>query len=197
MRFHNPLDDVLGNRIRVRVLRVLTRAGSRGLTGRELASMCGSSPSQTTASLQKLEESGLVVREIAGRAHVWRLAERHALAAPLNALFRDEAESLGSLKADIESVIGKLPVVRAILFGSVARSDERPTSDVDLLLTVRSPADKEKVEESLSAASLAFAIKFGNPLSTLVLEESHLRSPSNPSFLSNIRREGIDLQTGA
>lgn len=196
MRFHNPLDDILGNRIRVSLLRVLARAGSRGFTGRDLARMCGSSPSQATASLQVLEESGLIVRDIAGRSHVWRLAERHALAPVLKTLFRIEATSMSALQSDIESVIRKLPVQRAILFGSVARGDEHPTSDVDILLTVRSTADKEQVEETLSAASLHFAIRFGNPLSTLVMEERHFDSPPNPSLLANIRRDGVELETG-
>jgi predicted nucleotidyltransferase len=196
MRFHDPLDDVLGNRIQVRLLRILARTESRGFTGRDLARMCGSSASQATASLRKLEDSGLIVRDIAGRSHVWRIAERHTLVPALRSLFHEEGRSTTALKSDIEELIRKLPVKRAVLFGSVARGDEGPTSDVDLMLTVRSPADKEQVEETLSAASLRFAIKFGNPLSALVLEESRLRSPPNPALLTNIRHDGVELETG-
>jgi predicted nucleotidyltransferase len=196
MRFHDPLDDVLGNRIQVRLLRILARTESRGFTGRDLARMCGSSASQATASLRKLEDSGLIVRDIAGRSHVWRIAERHTLVPALRSLFHEEGRSTTALKSDIEELIRKLPVKRAVLFGSVARGDEGPTSDVDLMLTVRSPADKEQVEETLSAASLRFAIKFGNPLSALVLEERHLRSPPNPALLTNIRHDGVELETG-
>jgi predicted nucleotidyltransferase len=196
MRFHDPLDDILGSRIQVRVLRVLARTESRGLTGRDLARMCASSASQTTSALRKLEEAGLVTRDIAGRSYVWRLAERHSLIPVLKSLFRDEAGSMGALKSEIRNLIRELPIRRAVLFGSVARGDEGPTSDVDLLLTVRSHSDKQRVEETVSAASLRFATRFGNPLSALVLEESHLRSPTNPTLLSNIRREGVELESG-
>jgi predicted nucleotidyltransferase len=196
MRFHDPLDDVLGSRIQVRVLRVLVRTESRGLTGRDLARMCASSVSQTATALRKLEETGLVTRDIAGRSYVWRLAERHTLVSVLKSLFRDEAGSMGALKSEIRNLIRGLPVRRAVLFGSVARGDEGPTSDVDLMLTVRSRADKQRVEETVSAASIRFAIRFGNPLSALVLEESHIRCPSNPTLLSNIRREGMELESG-
>ncbi|MGC2288769.1 MAG: nucleotidyltransferase domain-containing protein [Thermoplasmata archaeon] len=197
MRFHNEFDDILGNRIRLRLLRILARTGGQGLTGRELARMCGASSSQTIASLQRLEDSGLILRDIAGRAHIWRFADGHALGPVLTSLFRAEAESLTTLKKDIESVIRNLPVHRAVLFGSVARGDERPTSDVDLLVVVRSRADKGRVEEALGAASIDFATKFGNPLSSLVIEERQLRSPPNPSLLTNIRHDGVELETSA
>ena len=197
MRFHNQLDDLLGHRVRLRILRILSRSGDRGLTGRELARMCNASSSQTTASLQELENSGLILREVVGRAHVWRMAEGHALAPVVKALFRAEAESLTALKTDIEAVIRILPVHRALLFGSVARGDERATSDVDLLVVVQSRADKDQVREALSVASIDFANKFGNPLSSLVVDEKQMRSPTNPSLLANIDRDGIELKVGA
>lgn len=121
MRFHDQLDDLLGSRLRVRLLRVLARGASSGLTGRELARLCGSSPSQAAASLRELEESGLLVREIAGRSHVWRMVEGHALAPVVTSLFRAEAESFSALRSDLEGLIRGLPVRRAVLFGSVAR----------------------------------------------------------------------------
>lgn len=158
--------------------------------------MCDASSSQTTASLRELENSGLILREIVGRAHVWRMGKGHALAPVITTLFRAEAQSLTTLTTDIEAVIRTLPVHRAVLFGSVARGEERATSDVDLLVVVRTRADKDQVRDALSVASIAFASKFGNPLSSLVVDEKQMRSPSNPSLLTNIHRDGIELQVG-
>jgi predicted nucleotidyltransferase/DNA-binding HxlR family transcriptional regulator len=197
MRFHNQLDDLFGNQFRLRLLRILVRTEARGLTGRELARIVDASPSQINVALQELEETGLIRRDVVGRAHTWRMAEGHTLVPALVTLFRQEAESLVALKGDIQNLVKKLPVRRAILFGSVARGDERPASDVDLLAIVRSRADKEVVEEALSKASIHFAIKFGNPLSTLVLEERQLSTSANPAFLANVLRDGVELETGA
>lgn len=197
MRFHDPLDDLFGNRGQLRLLRILSRAGDRGLTGRELARLCGASSSQTIAALRELEESGLVVREIVGRAHLWRITEEHVLTPVVRALFRAEAEAFTALRTDLERVLRKLPVRRAVLFGSVARGDERRTSDVDVLVEVKSHSAKEQVEEALSALSIDFTKKFGNPLSTLVLDESHLRGPPNPSLMVSLRREGVELETNS
>jgi hypothetical protein len=102
--------------------------------------MCDASASQTTSALRALESAGLVVREITGRAHIWRMAEGHILAPVLAALFRAESESLTAPKHDLETIIRKPPIARATLFGSVARGGERATSDIDLLALVRSRA---------------------------------------------------------
>ena len=119
------------------------------------------------------------------------------MAPVLTTLFSAEAESLATLKTDLQTAVRALPVKRATLFGSVARGDEQATSDLDLLVVVRSAIDKERVEDALSGASLDFAVKFGNPLSALVMEERQLRAPANPSLLKNIDREGIELVVGA
>jgi predicted nucleotidyltransferase len=194
MRFHNELDDLLGSPIRVRAMRILTRFPERGFTGRELARLCGSSPSQTNAALQCLRDSGVIFREIAGRSHVWRLAPEHVLRNVLIHAFEGEADSLGTLKAEIERLIQPLPITRAVLFGSVARGENRPASDVDLFVQVESNAEKESVESALSAASARFALRFGNPLSSLVLDRTQLRNSTNTEMLQRIFSEGIELE---
>lgn len=193
MRFRGALDDLLGSTVRVRVLRVLTRFPTRGLTGRELARICGRSPSQTNAALETLRDSGVVFREVAGRSHVWRLAPEHVLHGLLVDLFRGEAESLRTIRSEIESLLRTLPIERAALFGSVARGDDRPTSDVDLLVQVGSKADKETVESALSGATARFALRFGNPLSCIVLDRSQVHDARNAELLEQVAREGVEL----
>jgi predicted nucleotidyltransferase len=193
MRFRNELDDLLGSPIRIRVLRVLTRFPSRGFTGRELAKLCESSPSQTNTALESLRDSGVVFREIAGRSHVWRLAPEHVLRDVLVRMFHGEANSLELLKAEIGALLRPLPVTRAFLFGSVARGDERPTSDIDLLVLVESKVAKEKVESTISRASSQFSLKFGNPLSPLVLGRSQTRNPASRQLIDTAIDEGVEI----
>ena len=193
MRFRNELDDLLGNQIRVRLLRELTRFPEKGFTGRELARLCDSSPSQVNTALESLRDSGVVFREIAGRSHIWRLAPEHLLRDVLIRVFRGEAASFALLKSDIENLLRPLPVKRAFLFGSVVRGDDRPTSDVDLLVQVGSKAAKETVEIALSKASPRFALRFGNPLSAIVLDTRHSNSPSSPDFIERVIRDGIEM----
>jgi len=191
MRFHDALDDLLGNRLRVRALRVLTRSPSQRFTGRELARECHASPSQTISALQTLEESGIVLREVAGPSHVWRLSSEHVLADRLIHLFDQEAKLLEILKSEVRDAINKLEIQRAWLFGSVPRRQERPASDIDLLVQVKSPADKAKVEEDLGFLSSRFALKFGNPLSSVVLTKGQILHAQSPGPIESAQEEGI------
>jgi len=193
MRFRNEFDELLGNPIRIRVLRVLTRYPTLGFTGRELARSSKSSPSQTIAALECLLDSGVIYREVAGRSHVWRLAPEHVLHDLLVSMFQGEEDPLQLLKRDIEDMLQPLPVKRAFLFGSVARGDERPTSDVDLLVLVGSKAAKEAVEDGLSRVSHRIFQRFGNPLSPLVLDTSQSRYPPNPELVKTAQTEGVEI----
>ena len=193
MKFRNELDDLLGNPIQVRVLRVLTRFPNRGFTGRELAKLCGSSPSQTIRALESLRSSGVAFREIAGRSHVWRLAPEHVMRDVLVRMFQGEANAVQLLKGDIEALLQPLPVKRAFLFGSVARGDERSTSDIDLLVLVESKSAKETVETAFSRASPRFSLRFGNPLSPLVLDPSQTRHPAGLQLINTAMAEGVEI----
>lgn len=194
MRFHDGLNDLLGNPIRVRALRVLTRFPEKGFTGRELARICDASPSQTNAALESLRDSGVIFREVIGRSHVWQLAREHVLHEILVGVFRAEADVSRRLKLEVEKLIRALPIQRAFLFGSVVRGDGRPTSDVDLFVEVKSGTEKETVERALSAASAHFALRFGNPLSALVLDHSQMRHPANPGLINQVLNEGVELR---
>jgi predicted nucleotidyltransferase len=195
MRFHEGLDDLLGNPVRLRILRALTRFPGQGFTGRELARQSSASPSQAISALKALQTTGIVYREIAGPSHIWRLAEEHILTPLLRDLFRGEAGSLASLRGDLAELLKGFPIQRAVLFGSIARGEERPTSDVDLFVQVASRFDKTAVEDGLSAASSRFALRFGNPLSLLVLEEERVRVPPKPVLVKKVLEEGIEVRT--
>jgi predicted nucleotidyltransferase len=194
MRFHRPLDDLLGNPVRLRVLRVLSRSPGLGFTGRELAHLCGSSPTQTIASLHRLEDSGVVRREVAGSAHLWRLTTEHLLADRLVKLFAEEAGLLEELRCELKVAIRDLPVSEASIFGSVARGDEGPRSDIDLFLRVRSARQKDRVADEIAERTTSLALRYGNPVSTIVLNDRQVNKPTNPRLVENIRKDGIPLE---
>jgi len=193
MRFHNALDEVLGNGIRVRVLRNLLSSRSQGLTGRELSRRSKASASRTIEALAILERTGLVHRETAGPSHVWRLAREHVLIGPLDRLFQSESEIPDQLHEDLRLAIRGLPVRQARLFGSVARGDEEASSDIDLFVEVSAPNQIGNVRESLAALSATFARRFGNSLSSLVLTREQVRRPTNPRLLKAIQKEGLPV----
>jgi predicted nucleotidyltransferase/biotin operon repressor len=194
MRFHRPLTQVLGSPIRVDLLRELARGNGLPLSGRELARRVSASPSQVNRHLQGLKSQGLVISRTLGRVHSWSLAPEHALTSSLRKLFDDEPAPFAQMRERLEATIRSLPVERAILFGSIARGDEQPESDIDVFVETRGETEKEVVADALSRASLDFAIRFGNPLSSLVLTRAQVRSRTNPELLASIDREGLPLE---
>jgi predicted nucleotidyltransferase len=194
MRFRRPFTELLGSPIRVDLLRVLSRAQGESLSGREVARRVSASPSQVNEHLRALAAQGLVRSQTLGRVHAWSLSEEHALTNSLHSLFEVEPAVFDQLRSKLEATLRTLPIVRAILFGSVVRGDERPESDIDLFVETRGRAEKERVAEALARASQEFAVRFGNPLSNLILTHAEVQRGSNPELLESIEREGLRLR---
>lgn len=193
MRFHRALDDVLGSPSGVRILRVLARFPAKEFTGRELARLAKVSPTRTMDNLARFLAHGLVERRSAGTSHLWRMVPGHALAGALRQLFRAESASLGSLERLLLRALEGVKVERLVLFGSVARGDERPDSDVDLLVVVPTVVDKRAAGKALRDARRDVASLFGNNLSILLYTRREAAALEGSELMKNVRRDGVEL----
>jgi predicted nucleotidyltransferase len=125
-------------------------------------------------ALERLAANGLVIAEPTNHGHVYRLNREHLLAAPVLAAAgarREFLERLAEACAQLEP-----PVVTAALFGSVARRESTPESDIDLVLVVADGTDtdaeawKDQVR-GLQTKALAWT---GNRLELITVAESQL-----------------------
>jgi predicted nucleotidyltransferase/biotin operon repressor len=179
MMFSGVLDVVLGQRSKVRLLRLLLRSHGQ-LTGREIARQTGLSQRTCHTSLRGLERQGIVLRSRAGTAHLYRLNEEHVLVTDvLVPAFRTETD-LVQKYADAARLGLKIPVESVILYGSVARGTERPGSDVDLMFIVRDAKVAEKGRMLLGPLAASLARRFGS-VPQIVFTDSR-------TFRSNVRR---------
>ena len=171
MRFHEPLDDILGSRIKVRILRILYRTRGQ-FTGREISRLVGYSPTHTISTLRYLESEGLVVSQRAGKADLFSLNERSsAVSAVLDPILEWEQGLLADLASIFKETLDKR-LIEVRLFGSVARGEERHDSDVDLLLVVRDDSDIESTEEEVASAAIEAGNRFGVPVVPFVVTAS-------------------------
>jgi len=171
MRFHAPLDDILNSRIKVRILRLFSR--TRGsYSGREVARLIAYSHNPTIQALKELEAQGLLNRRSIGASHEYTLNEDHLLVGGvLLQAFERERDALLEIASIFKEQIGK-DFEEAVIFGSVARGEERLDSDVDLLVIIKDGADKNDIENRISeATSLAMAAS-GNPVSPVLATRS-------------------------
>jgi len=88
-----------------------------------------------------------------------------------------------------------LHLVELRLFGSVARGDAAPDSDIDVLVVVEPDEDRARLERQ--AVDIAFDVNLAHDvfISPCVLTSSRLADPiwGRTPFLSAVRREGVAL----
>jgi len=82
--------------------------------------------------LDRLVAQGIVLAEPAGKAVLYRLNRDHLMAPSILAMAGARTELIARLRSAIEA--WQVPPVHASLFGSVARHDAGPHSDVDVLV---------------------------------------------------------------
>lgn len=145
----HPLTTLLGSAGHVRVLRAL--ASDRApQSAPQLAAAAGLTPQGTRGVLDVLARQRLITAHGSGRTRLYELNAAHPLASSLAALFHDEQDRWDVLMSSIRDVLDRHAGVSAAwLYGSVARGEDAPDSDVDIALIVRSQAAADQVREAL------------------------------------------------
>lgn len=156
-----PLTGILGSVANVRTLRELLRHG-RELSAPSLVARTKLAKASVRQALAALEATTIV--EVLGseRTRLFRVRRDHPLASALDALFRTEEERFDAVLAAIRAAAQRQDGIVAVwLYGSVARGEDRATSDVDIAVVAESGKLSQiegNLREALQAAedTLAF-----------------------------------------
>jgi hypothetical protein len=123
------------------------------------------------------------------------------LAGDLARLFDREAHLRDELVAFIRDqlVRHRVPVLEAYLFGSAARGERRPTSDIDIALICASDVVSQVEEVAFGPIADAIVSRFGGRLSPIVASSTlaALRDPTTDghALWEQIAVEGIPIPT--
>lgn len=132
-----PLTRLLGNGGNVRVLRALS-AYAAPLSAAQLARDAGLTPQGVRLVLDELVGQGAVASLGQGRSRLYSVDPAHPLASVLKALFAAERARWEGLLSRLRDALSAFEQVDAAwLYGSVARGEDGPASDIDLALVVR------------------------------------------------------------
>jgi Nucleotidyltransferase domain len=150
----------------------------------------GSEPGVRKA-VERLVDQGIVLRRQAGRANLYRLNRQHVSSEAIELL----AQARSQLISWLEEAIASWEILPrcAAVFGSVARGEAGPDSDLDLLVVRRSEIDEEDAtwEDQLGSLQRSATAWTGNDARVVELGEGEL-AHAKP-LLADVVAEGIAL----
>ena len=91
----------------------------------------------------------------------------------------------------LESLYGDR-MTRLVLFGSQARGDADPGSDIDLLVVLRGPVTPGREIAHVSEAIAALSLEHGIVISCTFVSADRYATERSPLLL-NVRREGVPV----
>lgn len=98
---------------------------------------------------------------------------------------------LCELRSELEQLYGER-LVRLVLFGSRARGDADPDSDIDVLVVLRGPVESYQEIERVSGILSDLSLRHGVLIACIFMDEQSFARQSGP-LLRNIRREGVPV----
>jgi predicted nucleotidyltransferase len=98
---------------------------------------------------------------------------------------------LNELKQELQKLYGDR-LVKLILFGSHARGEATPDSDIDLLAVLKSPVSQVQEIFYISNLRVKVLLDYDELVSIIPMSEDRFNA-KGVALLRNIQREGIEL----
>lgn len=192
MLLDRPLDDILGQYSKVKILRFLVRSQAQ-LNGREIAKNVGLSHVKAHTALKDLTKYGVVNMRSVGSSLIYWLNEEHFLVKEIiRPVFEKEERVFEHLTRIVLKAISPPRPLSIILFGSFAKGMALADSDIDIVIVYPHPKDKSLIAKGLSEAENKVVSLFGNHLSCvpLAIHEFQKKLKAKDKFINEIVRTG-------
>lgn len=182
-----PVSTFFGSESNVRVLRELARHGGQ-LSVSTLVRRANLSQDSVRLTLISLVAFSIVQQIGSGKARLYQLNNMHVLSEPIVSIFRAEehrfAKCLDSIR-ECAASFGQ-DVVAAWIYGSTARGEDRPDSDLDIVFVSNEAAVstvQERGGDILIAAGDRLA--FSPSLTVLTaIDLTRLKNSNDPLWLA-------------
>ena len=189
MVIHRVLNEVFRSWTHAAVMRALFDT-TNGLTGNAVARSAGMHPRSALKALTSLEALHLVRRQRGGRDHIFTLNRKHFLfKKAILPVYSGERALRSSLEETLAGMLSPV-VVSAIIFGSVARHEEVPGSDLDLCCITKNSLEKDRVRTVVNDNALHLSRKYGVALAPILFSEQEFRRKAHSRLIGDIVREG-------
>ena len=182
MKIHNPLDKILNNEIKVRILRQLCKTEEES-SGRQIAKEIKISPAACHKALQGLYQQRVLNFKNIGNTYLYSLNNKNIIVDTLiKPAFKQELRIPDIISSIIEKGLSKKvkqKIITAAVFGSVAKGKEKASSDIDLLIVIRDSKDKNEIENAISGISSKILNEFGNTISLYIQARKEFKTKYN------------------
>jgi predicted nucleotidyltransferase len=191
MKFHNTLEEIFSSKVKIAVMKLMCLNPETKYSGREMARLLKISASRVSEVLELFRKNKMVNRERVGRASQWSLNKESILVNEVSGLINLERKIYKELKSKIyETLIKEKSILKVMLYGSVVRKKEKPESDIDVFILVRSKKDKELAAELVGKLNKYLLPRYGNVLSETIYSEREWKEMGRTKIFKKIESEG-------
>jgi len=194
MRFHISLLDVLNSKTKVKIVKFLL-PHEASMSEREIASILKVSHMSINRTMRELSDINFVDFVTVGKAHLWKVNRKSYAFKALSTLIKGVSGIKEPVRELEDTLLKHLPkplVKKVILFGSIAKASEEPSSDIDIFILVKNKQDKVKLEQSIEKLSNTCLEVYGNRLAPYILTEQQMKQKKDLKLISDIEN-GIQI----
>ena len=184
MLLHRYLEETLGNRVAITLLRTMINYRGKIFTIRGLAQEAKVSPNETALIIHELENFGIVKIQPVGRAYQLELnKDSYILNKVIEPMVQAEKNTLGKLLAILKKHLDTKKITSAAIFGSVVKGQEKLDSDIDLL--VISNYHDHAIAQISNASEQVFSVFHGG-LSPIIFSDKEFKAKRKGSLVQSI-----------
>lgn len=194
MKFQFSPVSVLKSEEKLKLLRFLIHHES-AMSGREIASLLKISHMSVNRAMQEFVSMNFVQYVTVGKAHVWKVNRKsyaYKILRQLVECLREIPDPLSELKAVVMKYLSKHRIEKVVLFGSIARKEDRPDSDIDLFIVVKNKEGQKKIEATIEKMSNDCLEIFGNRFSPYILTVQQFKQKQRLPLMAEINK-GIQI----
>ena len=163
------------------------------MTAAHIARLAGLTHPATSAVLDTLTEIGAAESAPAGRGHTyWLVRDNVYVQSFIDPIFRAEDALPEMLEAELREIFAE-QTLSVVLFGSYARGDQTPVSDVDVIAVAHDSETKARIEHDLPDVAAAFRRRWSASLSVVTYDpvEASATAARAPEFYDSLVHEGV------
>lgn len=184
MLLHRYLEEAIGNKVAIGLLRTMINYRGKIFTIRGLAQQAKVSPNETALIIHELENFGIVKIQPVGRAYQLELNEdSYILNKVIKPMIQAEKNTIGELLVFLKKHLDTKKIISAVIFGSVVKGQEKIDSDIDLLVISN---DHDHAIAQISKASEQIFSVFHGSLSPIVFSDKDFKAKRKGSLIQSI-----------